>query len=119
MLEFGLLNSASAEKGEALTSAFCGVTLFRRTERSTVKSEFVLGFEDLSGLDKFKIPSLSGCLLKFGCNIGGGGGGALYSTFEVELKSRTDSFLLVLELWPPADFATKSFAFCNSDFGLP
>lgn len=119
MLEFGLLNNASAEKGEALTSAFCGVTLFLRIERSTVKSEFVLGFTGFSDLDKFKIPSLSGCLLKFGCNIGGGGGGALYSTFEVELKSRTDSVLPALEVWPPADFATTSFAFCSSDFGLP
>lgn len=119
MFEFGLLNNASAENGEALTSAFCGVTLFRRTERSTVNSEFVLGFEDFSDLDKFKIPSLSGCLLKFGCNIGGGGGGALYSTFEVELKSRTDSVLPALEPCPPVDFATTSLAFCNSDLGLP
>lgn len=119
MLEFGLLSNASAEKGEDFTSAFCGVTLFLRTERSTVNSEFIFGFEDFSDLDKFKIPSLSGCLLKFGCNIGGGGGGALYSTFEVELKSRTDSVLLGFELCPPVDFDATSLAFCSSDFGLP
>jgi len=136
-LLLGLLNKASAEKGEALTSGL-GVILALEgllgfTERSTdisdtcVTGVFVSGFERLRTLATNEDGATAGEalieMLEAGVDTDTGLTGVCNNTccsLEPELRSKiTVSGLEPLSEELLFDLVIESLAFCSSDLGLP
>ena len=136
-LLLGLLNKASAEKGEALTSGL-GVILalgglLGFTERSTdisdtcVTGVFVSGFERLRTLATNEDGATAGEalieMLEAGVDTDTGLTGVCNNTccsLEPELRSKiTVSGLEPLSEELLFDLVIESLAFCSSDLGLP